>query len=160
MTIRTAVYIFGILMISCLLGHTGLFSQEIEHPAMELSENENGEQIVIVTATGRAPDPRFYVVKEEQSGDKTILAVYYKPTGDLVGVFAKATIRGKVEGPGVSLFQSRVAPEIEKVIGQKSYEKELKRRYLDLVLLDKADFIDADHLNLSEIDKMVKRKRN
>jgi hypothetical protein len=53
-----------------------------------------------------------------------------------------------------------VAPEIEKVVGQKSYDKEIKRRYLEMVFVDKADFLNTGSVDLTEIDKILKKRRN
>ncbi|HMY37046.1 MAG TPA: hypothetical protein PKW36_13130, partial [bacterium] len=66
----------------------------------------------------------------------------------------------KSEGPGVSLFANRVSPQIEKVIGQKSYERELKKRYLDLTAIDKSTIVGSERVNLEEIDKIIKKRRN
>lgn len=156
LTFAAAFFLFFI----GLFASVRLMAQEVRHPDMELIEDVNGEQVVIVTATGKAPDPKLYAVKEEQAGDKTLYVVYYKPTGDQVIFFTKSTVKGKVEGPGVSLFNRRVGPEIEKVVGQKSYDKEIKRRYLDMVFIDKADFLNTDNVDLKEIDKIIKKRRN
>lgn len=151
--------ISGLLFAGLSLTRVG-YAQEVKHPDMELTEDENGQQVVVVTATQQAPDPKLYTVKEEQAGDKTIFVVYYKPTGETISFFTKSTVKGKVEGPGVSLFNRRVAPEIEKVVGQKSYDKEIKRRYLEMVFVDKADFLNTASVDLTEIDKILKKRRN
>ena len=151
--------LFGLLWAVLGFSQTS-YAQEVKHPDMELTEDENGEQVVVVIATQQAPDPKLYTVKEEQAGDKTIFVVYYKPTGETISFFTKSTVKGKVEGPGVSLFNRRVAPEIEKVVGQKSYDKEIKRRYLEMVFVDKADFLNTESVDLTEIDKILKKRRN
>jgi len=138
-----------------------IHAQEVKHPEMELSTNDKGEDVVVVVATQRPPDPNKYEVRTEKGkAGNDILAVYYINTGELVTFFARTTIKGKVEGPGVSLFLSRVAPQIEKVIGQKSYERELKRRYLELVYTDKNKLRTADRQDDEEVKKIVERKRN
>lgn len=149
----------GMLLMGFLISARS-FAQEVKHPDMDIIEDQNGEQVVIVIATGQPPDPKLYTVKEEQAGDKTVYVVYYKPTGEQISFFTKSTVKGKVEGPGVSLFNRRVGPEIEKVVGQKSYDKEIKRRYLDMVFIDKADFLQTDNVDLKEIDKIIKKRRN
>ena len=136
------------------------YTQEIKHPDMEVITDENGQQIVVVVQTQRPPDPRLYLVKEEEGPKGPILTVIYKPTGELVQFFATTTIKGKAEGPGVSLFASRVAPQIEKVIGQKTYEREIKRRYLDLIFIDKNILIAPEKVDQDEIDRMLEKKRN
>jgi hypothetical protein len=153
------VVLFWVVMMALCIAERS-YAQEVKHPDMELSEDENGQPVVVVVATQKTPDPKLYTVKEEQAGDKTIYVVYYKPTGETISFFTKSTIKGKVEGPGVSLFNRRVAPEIEKVVGQKSYDKEIKRRYLDLVFIDKADFLNTQSVDLKEIDKILKKRRN
>jgi len=152
----------------CILGAMLVFSvtaarinaQDVKHPDMEVIENDAGEQIVVVLGTNNPPDAKLYTIKEEEGAKGPILVVYYKPTGDMVQFFSKTTIRGKSEGPGVSLFANRVSPQIEKVIGQKSYERELKKRYLDLVAVDKSTIVGSERVNLEEIDKMIKKRRN
>ena len=152
--------IFAILSVFALR-QQGLSAQEVKHPEMELSTNDKGEDIVVVVATQRPPDPNKYEVRTEKGkSGNDILAVYYINTGELVTFFARSTIKGKVEGPGVSLFLSRVAPQIEKVIGQKSYERELKRRYLELVYTDKNKLRLVDPQDDSEVKKLTERKRN
>ncbi|MBX7152469.1 hypothetical protein K1X84_12570 [bacterium] len=149
-----------VLMAALILNAPLTAQQEIKHPDMETIFDDQGNEIVVEVTTQRPPDARFYDVREEEGPKGPILAVYYKPTGDLVTIFLKTTIRGKAEGPGVSLFQSRVAPQIEKVIGQKSYEKDIKRRYLDLLFVDKTKFLDREKIDKKEIDEIIKRKRN
>ncbi len=135
-------------------------AQEIKHPDMETMFNEQGEEIVVVVQTHQPPDPRFYEVKEEEAARGMILVVYYKPTGDIVTIFGKTTIKGKVEGPGVSLFFQRMPPQIEKVIGQKSFIPDIKKRYLESILFEKYELLDPGRVDLGEIDRIIKRKRN
>lgn len=151
---------FSILFVLGLLGMNAVQAQEIKHPDMETTFNEQGEEIVVVVQTQQPPDPRFYEVKEEEGPRGMILVVYYKPTGDMVTLFGKTTIKGKVEGPGVSLFVQRVPPQIEKVIGQKSYIPDIKKRYLESILFEKYELLDPDRVDLGEIDRIIKRKRN
>jgi hypothetical protein len=152
------IFLFGAILI--LSDMDVSYAQEVKHPDMELTENENGEQVVVVIATQNPPDPKLYVVKEEEAGDKKVFSVIYKPTGETISFFTTTTVKGKVEGPGVSISNRRVAPEIEKVVGQKSYDKELKRRYLELVFPDKGEFLFTDQLNQKEIDDIIKKRRN
>ncbi len=158
-----AKFIFMFLIFGGMAVHgvlTSLRAQEVKHPDMEVVTDDNGEQVVVVVATQRPPDPRLYVVKQEETPKGPLLTVIYKPTGELVQFFNTTTIKGKAEGPGVSLFASRVAPNIEKVIGQKSYEREIKRRYLDLIFIDKERLIEAEKIDKKEIDRMLERRRN
>lgn len=153
-----SVFFFLLLMGLCRSANT--FAQEVKHPDMELIEDDQGEQVVVIMGTERVPDPKLYVIKEEQTATATVYVVIYKPTGEQVTFFTKSTVKGKVEGPGVSLYNSRVTPEIEKVVGQKSYDKEIKRRYLDVVFIPKADFLRTESVNLKEIEKILKKRRN
>jgi hypothetical protein len=135
-------------------------SQEIKHPDMETIFNDKGEEVVVVSATQMPPDPNLYTVKEEEGPKGIMLVVYYKPTGDMVLFFGKTTIKGKIEGPGVTLFAQRVPPQIEKVIGQKSYVNDIKKRYMELIAIEKYELLNPDRVDLGEIDEIIKRKRN
>jgi hypothetical protein len=146
---------FGIFMT-----FSPLKAQEIKHPEMETIFNDKGEEIVVIVATQMPPDPNLYTIKEEEGPKGPILVVYYKPTGDMVTLFGKTTIKGKIEGPGVSLFVQRVPPQIEKVIGQKSYLHDIKKRYLELIMIEKYELLNPDRVDLGEIDQIIKRKRN
>ncbi len=136
------------------------FTQDIKHPDMETIFNDEGNEVVVVIATQQPPDPKLYAIKEESGQKGPILVVYYKPTGEMVVFFSKTTIKGKSEGPGVSIASNRVAPQIEKVIGQKSYDREIKRRYLDEILIDKTNLVGEELVNLKEVDKIIKKRRN
>lgn len=137
-----------------------LKAQEIRHPEMELITNDEGVEVVVVISTQKPPDPRVYEVREEEGAKGPILAVYHRATGDLVQFFGRTIVKGKVEGPGLTLFFDRYQPEIEKVIGQKSYEKDIKNRYLDLIWVEKADLLGTEPVDVKEVDKALKRKRN
>lgn len=136
-------------------------AQEVKHPDMELITTDQGEDLVVVIGTQQPPDPTLYEVKEEEGPKgQPIYVVYYIPTGEFVIFFNRTTIRGKAEGPGVSLFQTRVKPAIEKVIGQKTYERDIKKRYLDIVFPDKEKVAGQQKIDNDDIDKVIKRKRN
>jgi hypothetical protein len=149
------------LIIFVALSARPFHAQEVRHPDMELITDDRGEEIVVEVATQRPPNPNLYEVREEEGAKgQPILAVYYRPTDELVVFFSRTVIKGKVEGPGLTLFFDRYQPEIEKVIGQKSYEKDIKRRYLDLIWIDKGDLVDAGPVNVKEVDQMLKKRRN
>ena len=154
------LFIIAAVFFGCVIFASSLDAQEIKHPEMETTFNDQGEEIVVVVATQMPPDPNLYIVKEEEGPKGPILVVYYKPTGDMVTLFGKTTIKGKIEGPGVSLFVQRVPPQIEKVIGQKSYVPDIKKRYLEIIMIDKYTLLNQDRVDLGEIDKIIKRKRN
>lgn len=142
-----------------VVAKTGV-AQDVKHPDMETIFNDEGNDVVVVTTTQQPPDPKFYVIKEETGGKGSILVVYYKPTGEMVVFFSKTTIKGKSEGPGVSIASNRVAPQIEKVIGQKSYDRDIKKRYLEDFLIDKSSLIGGELINLKEVDLLIKKRRN
>ena len=154
------LFMIAAVLFGCVILVSSLNAQEIKHPEMETTFNDQGEEIVVVVATQMPPDPNLYIVKEEEGPKGPILVVYYKPTGDMVTLFGKTTIKGKIEGPGVSLFVQRVPPQIEKVIGQKSYVPDIKKRYLEIIMIDKYTLLNQDRVDLGEIDKIIKRKRN
>lgn len=154
------LFMIAAVFFGCVIVVGSLDAQEIKHPEMETTFNDQGEEIVVVVATQMPPDPNLYIVKEEEGPKGPILVVYYKPTGDMVTLFGKTTIKGKIEGPGVSLFVQRVPPQIEKVIGQKSYVPDIKKRYLEIIMIDKYTLLNQDRVDLGEIDKIIKRKRN
>ncbi len=135
-------------------------AQEVKHPDMETFITESGDEIIVIAGTQTPINPDLYDVKEEEGPKGPILVVYYRPTGEMVTLFGKTTIKGKVEGPGVTLFPQRVPPQIEKVIGQKSYDRDIKRRYLELIYFDKFDLMNPDKINLGEINEILKRRRN
>lgn len=152
--------IASFVLLACLSGIRTIHGQEVRHPDMELITDDQGQEIVVVIATQRPPDPRVYEIREEEGTKGPILAVYHRATGDLVQIFARTIVKGKVEGPGLTLFFDRYQPEIEKVIGQKSYEKDIKHRYLDLIWIEKADLLANEPVNTKEVDKALKRRRN
>lgn len=154
------LFMIAAVFFGCVIIVSSLDAQEIKHPEMETTFNDQGEEIVVVVATQMPPDPNLYIIKEEEGPKGPILVVYYKPTGDMVTLFGKTTIKGKIEGPGVSLFVQRVPPQIEKVIGQKSYVPDIKKRYLEIIMIDKYTLLNQDRVDLGEIDKIIKRKRN
>lgn len=150
----------GSLLLLILVGSIySLRAQEIQHPVMETTFNEQGEEIVVDAATGKPLNPQLYEVKEEEGPKGMILVVYYKPTGQMVTLFGKTTIKGKVEGPGVSLFVQRLPPQIEKVIGQKSYITDIKKRYLEPVYIEKYELVEPEPVDMREIDQVIKRRR-
>lgn len=136
-------------------------AQEPRHPEMELITTDEGEDIVVVVATQQPPDPTLYEIKEEQGAKgEPILVVYFIETGEFVQFFNRTTVKGKAEGPGVSLFQSRVKPAIEKVIGQKTYERDIKKRYLSIAFPEKEKLIEERRVDNDDIEKVIKRRRN
>ncbi len=151
-------FLTAVLFFTAFAVSASVKAQEIKHPEMEVIMNDQGEDIVVVVETQLPPDPNLYTVKEEEGPKGPILVVYYK--GEMIQFFGKTTIKGKIEGPGVSLFVQRVPPQIEKVIGQKSYVPDIKKRYLELILFDKYELLNPDRVDLGEIDQIIKRKRN
>ena len=135
-------------------------AQDIEHPEMETVLNDNGEQVVVLVGTEQPPDPTRYSVVEEEGAQGPILAVYYIPDGSLVTFFSTTRIKGKAQAPGVSFFPSRKKPEIEKVIGERSFEKEIKHRFVNELFISKEDFLFTEKANYDEIKKMLEKPRN
>jgi hypothetical protein len=155
------IFITGATIFLLSILSTSGRAQEVRHPEMELITTDQGEELVVEIATQQPPDPTLYEVKEEEGPKgQPIYVVYYIPTGEFVIFFNRTTIRGKAEGPGVSLFQTRVKPAIEKVIGQKTYERDIKKRYLDIVFPDKEKVAEKQAVDKDDIDKVIKRKRN
>ena len=149
----------AVLALGLTLGRS-VQAQEIQHPEFEQVFNDIGEQVVVVAGTNQPPNPSLYNVREEEGARGPILAVYYIPDESLVVFFNITRLKGKAQAPGVQFFPQRVSPAIEKVISERSFDKEIKNRFVDELLFAKDDFILSDDIDNDDIQAALNRPRN
>lgn len=88
----------------------------------------------------------------------SVISVYDRED-NLVGFKSITTVKAKAEGPGVLLIPSRMKPDIEKVIAEKTYDKELKSHYLEPVFMDKAKLLTPKKMSVKELNETIEKVR-